>query len=66
MMKNLIFDLENGEVDLYTSLTYMRVNTGLVLHYNQFGYTISPCKVILHNYKPCGSSGRRLSLVSVA
>ena len=30
MMKNLIFDLENGGgVDLYMSLTYTRVNTVL-------------------------------------
>ena len=31
MMKNPIFDLKNGGVDLYTSLTYTRVNTVLLL-----------------------------------
>ena len=31
MMKNPIFDLKNGGVDLYTSLTYPRVNTVLLL-----------------------------------
>ena len=31
MMKNPISDLKNGGVDLYTSLTYTRVNTVLLL-----------------------------------
>ena len=34
MMKNPIFYLENGGVDLYTSSTYTRVNTVVVFFYS--------------------------------